>query len=54
MGVFIIGLISGAITGVIIALFIAGATNQDRERDAYLRGYKDGEYYVKSHTWESV
>jgi hypothetical protein len=43
---FILGGITGLITGVVVALFIIGATNKEKERDAYIQGFKDGEVSV--------
>lgn len=43
---FILGGIVGSIMGVVVALFIIGATSRDKERDAYIRGYKDGQESV--------
>ena len=39
---FVLGAMVGSVLSFCIFLFIAGASKNDREHDAYLRGYEDG------------
>ena len=44
---FIIGLFIGAITGFIISVFIAGASLMNKEQEAYMEGFVDGQNDMK-------